>query len=476
MRRLLFTLVLLLSAQSALAANKNVVLIVADDLGFQLGCYGDRVAQTPHLDRLAAQGTRFTRAHCTTSSCSASRSVMMTGCYNHSTAHYGHEHGYNHFRSYDRVRSLPVMLSEAGYRTCSLGKYHLAPEPVYHFQSYGKPGAKPGSSLHDGPLGLARDAKTFLAANDARPFFLYFCMIEPHRAAQGFGNQKAHPNKVVKYDPAKVVIPSWLSDTPESREEWADYLEAISRMDEGVGALIAALDETGHAQDTLVLFISDNGPPFPGAKTTLYQPGVNLPLIVRAPGQSAPGGTNDARVTWADLAPTILDYAGVAPSPPARVGKPAAKRPDPECPPIAGRSFLGILGQEHPRGWDEVFLSHTFHEITNYYPMRAVISGRYKYIFNVAHPLPFPFASDLYASRTWQGVLERKDTRYGQRSVEAYVQRPRHELYDLEADPGETRNLAGEAAHATTLAELQAKVRAFQKQTRDPWGLKWTYE
>ena len=146
MFRTLLTTIALLSlslpalADSKIAVQKNVVLIVADDLGLMLGCYADASGKTPNLDRLAREGTRFTRAHCTTASCSASRSVMLTGLYNHATAHYGHEHGYNHFRTYETVRSLPVMLAEAGYRTCSIGKYHLAPESVYRFETYGNDG------------------------------------------------------------------------------------------------------------------------------------------------------------------------------------------------------------------------------------------------------------------------------------------------------------------------------------------------
>lgn len=107
-------------------AAKNVVVIVADDLGWQLGCYGDKQAMTPNIDKLAAEGVRFTRAYCTTASCSASRSVLMTGLFNHATGHFGHAHADNHFSTYDSVRTLPVMMTEAGYRTCSIGKYHRA--------------------------------------------------------------------------------------------------------------------------------------------------------------------------------------------------------------------------------------------------------------------------------------------------------------------------------------------------------------
>jgi N-sulfoglucosamine sulfohydrolase len=165
-------------------------------------------------------------------------------------------------------------------------------------------------------------------------------------------------------------------------------------------------------------------------------------------------------VSFVDLAPTILDFAGA------------------EGPkyPLHGRSFLPLLGQDNADGWDQVFASHTFHEVQMYYPMRALRDDRYKLIFNIAHPLPFPFASDLYESTTWQGVLKRGDERYGPRTVEAYLNRPRFELYDLEADPLEARNLADDPAQADRLAAMKARLRAFQEKTGDPWALKWDRE
>lgn len=475
-RRALLCLLLLVSfAQAASAAQKNVLVIVADDLGLQLGCYGDQQTRTPNIDRLAAEGTRFVNAYCTTSSCSACRSVILSGRYNHATAHYGHEHGYNHFRTYEWMRTLPVCLAEAGYRTCSVGKFHVAPEPVYHFERY----YSKGIDLHN-PVAMAAAARKFLEEKDERPFFLYFCPTDPHRAGKpgSFANDKSHPGvKPVAFDPEKITLPEWLPDQPEVRQEWAEFLQAINRLDQGVGALLKALADTGHGADTLIFFLSDNGPPFPGAKTTLYQPGMNLPLIVRqpGPGQSSPI-VSEARVTWVDLVPTILEYAGVAPEKMTVANPDVGKQSPLRNVGLHGRSFFKILGEPKPAGWDEIYASHTFHEVTNYYPMRAVISGRYKYIFNVAHQLPYSFAADLYESPTWQGVLRRGDSMYGQRSVQAYIQRPRHELYDLESDPGELKNLASDSAHAETLKELQTKVRTWQEKTGDPWAHKWRYE
>lgn len=469
---------------TAAEAPRNVVLFVADDLGLQAGCYGDTVARTPNIDRLARAGVRFTRGHCTTASCSASRSVLLTGMYNHATGHYGHAHGYNHFSTYETVRTLPVMLAEAGYRTCFIGKYHVAPEYVYHFEDYRNDGIQGARNS----VRMARNAKEWIAEKDDQPFFLYICSTDPHRGGgpDRFANFNDDPDHYpgvtpVQYDPQRMVVPPWLPDTPEVRHELAAYYQAISRMDEGLGVLLDALRETGHWDDTLIIFLSDNGPPFPGAKTTLYEPGANLPLIVRNPRLRTQGTTNDALVNWADITPTILDYCDVTPqeAPPVRPrenvghrdtdGKPRPYR-------LQGRSFLPVVGQPHPDGWDETFGSHTFHEITNYYPMRSVIRGRYKYILNLAHQLPYPFASDLYASPTWQGVLKRGDRMYGKRAVSDYLQRPRHELYDLETDPDEITNLATWPEHQDTLRDLQQTLRAWQKRTNDPWSLKWEYE
>jgi N-sulfoglucosamine sulfohydrolase len=277
-----------------------------------------------------------------------------------------------------------------------------------------------------------------------------------------------------------------LPDTPECRRELAEYYQAISRLDQGLSALLDALEETGHADDTLVLFLSDNGPPYPGAKTNLYQPGANLPLIVRHPQHSKPqksksAKTVDAKVTWADITPTILDYCQVTPqpAPPVRPRENTGHRVTRgKLQPYKfhGRSFLPVLRGDESAGWDEIYASHTFHEITMYYPMRMIIQGRYKYIFNIAHQLPYPFASDLYRSPTWQGVLKRGDEFYGKRTVYAYLHRPRHELYDLKADPHEVVNLANKREHQTLLTDLQSRLKAWQKRTKDPWILKWEYE
>ncbi len=512
-KSLTFMLVLLAVMQPASAKDqppsqpvaKNVVVIVADDLGLQLGCYGDKQAKTPNIDRLAAESVRFTRAYCTTASCSASRSVLLTGLFSHATGHYGHAHGEGHFSTYDTIKTLPVMLTEAGYRTCSIGKYHVAPEATYHFEFTRNDGIQGARNS----VRMAENAKAWIAEKDDRPFFLYWCSSDPHRSGpSGFGNSPqddAFPGVTpVRFKPAEMHVPSWLPNDPVVRQEWAEFYEAINRFDQGVGALMQALHETGHGDDTLIMLLSDNGPPFPGAKTNLYDPGARLPLIVRAPvrgsgsspeptrestqaSRQSDGRTTDALVAWVDITPTILDWCKVKPVGlpivPQENGLPAVTARKPKngtLQPLKfhGRSFLKTLADERASqsGFDEIFGSHTFHEVTMYYPMRSVIAGQHKLIFNIANPLPYPFASDLQDSPTWQMVLKTKLPQYGKRATSAYIYRPRFELYDLEADPDELHNLADDPQHAHRFANLQDKLKAWQKQTRDPWATKWDYE
>jgi len=426
------------------ARKSNVVLYVVDDHGTDdAGCYSNRVIKTPGLDALAWEGTRFTHAFCTTASCSASRSVILTGLQNHATGQYGHEHRYNHFVSFPNIKSLPVLLDKAGYRTASAGKYHVAPEPVYHFQQYIKGGA---------PAQMAEDCKAFITADDGKPFFLYFCTTEPHRPFRREGSDT--------FDPKDVIVPPYLPDIPQCREELAKYYGSVQRADKGLVRLIEILKETGHWDNTLIIYISDNGIAFPGAKTTLYEPGMRLPCVVRNPYAKKKGVVTNALVTWSDITPTILDFAGALP----------------EKPNFHGRSFLRVLQEKNPKGWDEIYASHTFHEITMYYPMRVVRTRRYKLIWNIAYKLDYPFASDLWASATWQAVLKRGDKVYGKRSIEAYIHRPKFELYDLEDDPHEINNLADDPKHGKVFEELKGKLKAFQGRTKDPWILKWKYE
>jgi N-sulfoglucosamine sulfohydrolase len=436
--------------------RRNVVLLVADDLGFQLGCYGDPKVQTPHIDGLARNGVRFTQGFATVSSCSPSRASLYTGLYTHTSGQYGLAHAAHNFHTRDNVESLPRVLGRAGYRTGIIGKVHVLPQKVYPFDVEIARGIGGNRSVAE----MGRQARRFFADSGARPFLLVVGFADPHRSAKGFGNENTYPGvKETRYGPGDVTLPYFLPDRDDARKDLADYYQAVSRLDQGVGHVLDALKETGNADNTLVVFLSDNGIPFPGAKTTLYDPGVHLPLIISSPEQKRRGLTNRALVSWVDVMPTALGWAGVKPPP----GLP-------------GRSVLPVLEDEKPAGWDVVYGSHQCHEVTMYYPMRMIRTRTHKYIRNLAHQLPYPFAADVYNSLTWQGILKRGDKSMGQRGLDPFVHRPAEELYHLEKDPHELKNLAGDPAHAGTLKDLRARLKAWQEQTRDPWLVKYQHE
>ncbi|WP_081886227.1 sulfatase [Haloferula sp. BvORR071] len=491
----LLALLLVFALAAGAAAKPNIVLFVTDDQSPIAGCYGSPLIQTPYLDALAKEGTRFTQAFATTASCSASRSVILTGLHNHANGQYGHVHDFHKFETFESCAalSLPLQLKAAGYRTAHIGKLHVAPESVYGFERF-----LTTREGHNTPAWV--DAcKPLFAEKSEQPFFLCFWTNDPHRSGDEvqsvpeelkpnrFGNPppgQSYPGtEEVVYDPTQVPVPGFLPDTIECRRELAQYYQSVTRTDKALGAFVAALKEAGQYENTLIVFTADHGMAFPGAKTTVYESGLQVPFVVKIPGVAG-GVANDAMISHADLTPTLLDAAGGydrekrAPLkllPVAKLGR--GENAGPKFDHYHGRSWLGLLGKEHGEGWDELMASHTFHEIQMYYPMRAIRDRQYKLIWNIASPLPFPFASDLWAASTWQAQFKKGlEAPYGNRTVGSYIQRPAFELFDLKSDPAETKNLAADPAFAAKLAEMKERLKAEQKRTGDPWISKWSYE
>ncbi|MEM1355172.1 MAG: sulfatase [Planctomycetota bacterium] len=481
---------LLLLAPLAQAAPRNIVVIVTDDQSQTLGCYGDPIAKTPNIDALAADGTLYRNAFATTASCSASRSVILTGLHNHANGQYGHTHHFHKFQSYDNVISLPRYLSAAGYRTAQIGKLHVLPLEVYDFD-------QTLSGADHSVYRMAENSRAWIEADSDQPFLLYLATSDPHRgggfandlphAPDRFGNPSNPGEHEVLYDPAQVPVPGFLPDSPQSRAELAQYYQSQSRIDRGVGHLVQILKDAGKYDETLILYFADHGMAFPGAKTTVYDGGLRAPMIVRNPYSDQRGIESDAMVSWVDLTPTILDFAGLLNEQgrvrqdllqkikPVRLNNQRNRDLRPGL--LHGRSFLGTVAQEQTQGWDFIAGSHTFHEVQMYYPMRVVQDRRYKLIWNIAHHQPFPFASDLWASKTWQAQLARgNDAPYGKWTVQSYQHRPEFELYDLQNDPYEGNNLADDPDHAELLEQMKQRLKQMQRETHDPWVMKWEYE
>ena len=495
---------LFVNCESTVASERNIIFFITDDEGPTLGCYGDKTAISPCIDALAKDGVVFNNAFATTASCSASRSVVMSGLHNHKNGQYGHQHHFHKFDSYHNVVSLalPRVLATAGYRTGHIGKYHVGPEAVYHYEKYLKVNARSTVEMAEACRGFINDSE------DDRPFFLYFGTSDPHRGGgvdqsssldlkpDLFGNKanrQSYPEvEEVFFDPAQVVVPDFLPDTPETRSEIAQYYQSCARVDQGLARLMEILKEAGVYDKTLVIFTSDHGMAFSGAKTTVYQPGLRVPFVVRNPYDSKRGFKTDAMISHVDITPSLLDFAGGL--------DPEINGPKRWIDPnkfwkeqqlfandnrdggnqfrsYHGKSWLKSLSDPELPHWDSIFASHTFHEIQMYYPMRVVQDQRYKLIWNIANKLDYPFASDLWAASSWQAQFQKgEDAPYGKKTVGQYIHRPKFELFDLKNDPHEAYNLAEKPEFAELLKTYQAKMKSMQKKLDDPWILKWKYE
>lgn len=440
---------------TARAGKRSVLLIVADDHGYDLSCTGSKV-QTPALDALARDGVLFTDAYASVSSCSSSRATLYTGLYSHTNGMYGLAHDVHNFSLLDDVKTLPWMLKQAGYATALVGKLHVKPESALGYDAWLLP-EQPGNR---DVAAMGHTAGEWMRAQSGKPFFLTMAYSDPHRAGDtsAFGNTREWPEVSRKrYKSEEVIVPTHLPDVPEVRADIAEYYEAVSRMDSGIGILLRELKACGREDDTLVIYLSDNGRPFPGAKDNLYYEGIHLPLIVRAPGVKRSGSKNRAMVSWVDIAPTILDWTGTHPP------------VDYRYLPLPGRSLLPILEKPDSEGWDEVFATHSFHEINQYYPTRSLRTRKYSYFLNLEPALTVPIASDVALSRSWRAIVSTPGAKLGKRTLTAFEHRPAEELYDLSADPEEVTNLAGDPRHAAVLAELRKQLSDWRTATHDPW-------
>lgn len=459
--------------------QRNVVQFIADDLGLMLGCYGLAPIQTPNIDKLASEGTRFTNAFASTASCSGSRSTIYTGLHTHQNGQYGLNHGWNHFQTHEHIETAPQIFNSLGYLTGIIGKVHVGPQSAYPWRWYAP------SESRD-VRAAASEAGRFLgeARGLGQPFHLTVGFRDPHRDSTrgGFGNDDADilDIDVPDYQVEDVEIPSFITDVPELRVELVEYYKSISRMDKGVGLILEELRKRGLDENTLVVFLSDNGAPFVNSKTTLYDAGIRLPFIVKNPlNHTSSGVVNPNMVSFLDILPTCIDWAGYRDSQitTTNTGK---------APQRLGTSVLGILGagtKLSESQWKQhVFGSHTFHEIQNYWPTRFMRTHRYKYHRNIAWRLDFPFGTDIYGSMSWEGIRnstaatdaesDTPEVMIGRRRLATYLFRGPEELFDLEEDPEEIKNLVGNPNYESILEEMRSKTEEWQYLTDDVWLFK----
>jgi len=439
--------------QSQAKKHLNVLFITTDDLGLELSCYGETLIQTPNMDKLAADGVQFRIACVAQASCSPSRSAMFTGLHTHSTGQYGLTNAGFALHPELRNKTIPNLLKASGYRTGIIGKLHVAPEESFQFDFRDTNSGKTRQVRW-----VAKRVEDFLNETGDQPFFLMVNYSDPHAFRRPEDRTKWYFPPQVDGLPANPIPPSEKTlfafqqiDTPEQQVRTAGYYNAVQRLDDGIGMLMDVLEKYHHYADTLVIFIGDHGPPFARGKTTVYEAGIRIPFIVRWPGVSKPMRSN-AMVSTIDILPTILDAAGIAPT-----GK------------MHGKSLRRVLENANAPWRDYLVAEFHFHGNRPFYPRRSIRDHRYKLIHNLLAGKAKPStgidgdqAFKVSQQPRYEGTAVR-------RAFNTFANPPEFELYDLENDPVEFNNLAGNAEYRAVQERLTKALLEYRKQTDDPF-------
>ena len=429
------------------AERPNIVLMIADDLSWDdLGAYGHPHVQTPNLDRMAQEGMLFNNAFLTTSSCSPSRSSIITGQYPHNT-----DAEQLHWPLPASQTTFTELLKDAGYWTAQAGKWHLGDDVRDRFDVIRDVGtigfvlSPEGKDLP--PEGDGSGCENWLSLLHDRPadqpFFLWLAAVDPHRVYEPGAIETPHTVD-------DVIVPPYMPDVQAVREDLALYYDEISRLDQYVGSVLDELESQGIADNTLVIFMSDNGRPFQRDKTTLLDGGIKTPLIVKWPAKVVAGSESNSMVSSVDLATTFLNLAGV--------DVPAS---------FEGVDFSTILSDPAAEVRDHVYAEDHWHDHDDF--GRAVRTKEFKLIRNFfpEHPNtpPADALNGPAFEATYQLYLAGELT--DEQKVIFDEPRPEYELYDVQADPYEMNNLASDEAFAETLAAMKAQLAEAREASGD---------
>jgi sialidase-1 len=439
-------------SEASTDGRPNILLIVGEDHGCELSCYGDPVIQTPHIDGLAAEGVLFENGYVTQSVCSPSRSTIFTGLYPHQNGQLGlATHQYEWFQKWPTTYSL---LKMAGYRTGLIGKTHVNPADAveafvdFRFQSSSNFAKKDVADY-------AVKAGEFFEADD-QPFFMTVNYPDAHWPLQG--QVDGLPGTQVPPDDV-VVMPYIGEQTPRMREVVRNYYDCMLRLDACVGQLLRQLETSGKADNTLVVFIGDHGAQMARGKVTVYEGGMRVPYIARWPTMATPGRRSTALVSTIDLLPTFLDAADIQ-TPAGLPGK--SLRPLINGT-INDDSFREYLACE--RNCDAA--RHTF-------PQRTIRNSRYKLIHSPVRDRQDPAARYYrdHGASHWSGCLSDEELAAASQQTKAgyarWLNPPKLQLYDLTDDPHEWTDLSTDPAHAAVKQQLVKALQQWQQDTSDP--------
>ena len=417
MKTLLF---IFFASYASLLAGKlpNILWLTSEDNGPHLGCYGDKYADTPNLDGLAARGMIYTRAISNAPVCAPARTTIISGMYPTST-------GAEHMRSMTNLpksfKMYPVYLRELGYYCTNNSKedYNLE---------------KDGQVWNEG----GRKATWANRPNTDQPFFAIHNFTISHES-----QIRKRPHQQV-HDPKKVRIPAYHPDTPEVRQDWAQYYDKLSEMDKMVGEKLQLLEEQGLAENTIIFYFGDHGSGMPRSKRWPYFSGINVPLIVYVPAkwkhlassEYKAGGSSDRRVGFIDLAPTLLSIAGQKP---------------PQH--MQGHAFMGT--EEAPA--QEFGYGFRGRMDERYDMVRSVVGKRFIYIRNYMPHKPYgqhvSYMFQTPTTQVWKKMFD--EGKLNESQSYFWKTKPPEELYDLDNDPDEVNNLAKSRKHADILMSMR---------------------
>jgi N-sulfoglucosamine sulfohydrolase len=407
----------------------NILWIVSEDNSPFIGAYGDAFATTPNIDQFAAEGVLYTNAFATAPVCAPSRSTLITGMYPSSM---GTQHMRSSYPAPDFVKFFPRYLREAGYYTSNNSKkdYNTIDQPEAWNES--------------------SPTATYKNRDEGQPFFSVFNIQVSHESHV----HTSIPEADLKHDPDKVPIPPYHPATPEMKHDWAQYYDKIQDMDAQAGKLLKELAEAGLSENTIVFYYSDHGGVLGRSKRFMYESGLHVPLIIRFPEKYAhrapgkPGSTTDRIVTFVDFAPTILSLVNI--NPPAY---------------MQGTAFLGQAAGE-PRDYAFAFRGRMDERFDM---VRSVRDKRYRYIRNyMPHKIYGQYLEYLWKAPSmgsWEQAFREGKLNTIQSAF--WKPKPSEELYDVEADPHNVNNLAGQAAYDEVLIQLREANRDWMLANKD---------
>lgn len=405
----------------------NFIVFIADDAAWNdCGPYGNNHIKTPNINTLAEEGVVFNNAFLTISSCSPSRCSILTGRYPHSTGA-----PELHMPLPANQQLFAGELQKAGYYTAVAGKYHIGPKRSEFDTIYG-----------GGPSGCEHWVEALQNRPKDQPFFLWLAAIDPHR--------KYAPNTIPEpHKPEDVIVPPYLPDNDSTRKDLALYYDEISRMDSYIGKVMEELKQQGIDEQTMVIYMTDNGRPFPRAKTRLYDSGIKTPFIVRWPA-GLEKGSSDALVSSIDLAPTFCELAG-------------AEIPES----FQGFSFVPVLEDYNAQTRTYIAAEHNWHDYQAH--ERAVRNKQYVYIRNAFPHLNASPPADAVNSITYREMITlHRAGELNTHQQDCFITpRPAEELYDVMNDPYQLTNLAENPEYRQALAEMRSLLDSWVEEYND---------